>query len=193
VWSKTMPDGPYRIMVNNFNQREMSGVGFVVEIESSGRLQHFSYNKTLRRGQNVHVATLHIRGGLIDRVEAGDPSVTAANISQTKWGLTTETYVKVNAVTLSPNYWGGNAVGNKHTFFVLDGAKCDEATRGIYNEFLASRLEPHRKVFETIGDKTKCVPTDGALSGVGFSSTKRDSVVIRVQQGKKRRLYSVKF
>ena len=34
-------------------------------------------------------------------------------------------------------------MGNRHTFFVLHGAKNDEPTRGIYNEFLHPRLEPH--------------------------------------------------
>ena len=107
-------------------------------------------------------------------------------------GLTTEQYVKVNAVMLSPNHWTGNAVGNKHTFFVIDGAKNDEQTRGFfYNEFLPPRLEPHRKVFEVIGDKTKCAPTDGQLSGLGFSSTKKDAFIARVQQGKRQRIFNV--
>jgi len=94
---------------------------------------------------------------------------------------------------LSPNYWGANAVGNKHTFFVLDGAVCDEDLRGIFNEFLHPRLEPHRKVFEVIGDKTKCRPTEGGLAGIGFSSTKKDSFVIRVRSGKGQRTYNVKI
>ena len=96
------------------------------------------------------------------------------------------------AVTLSPNYWGQNAVGNKHTFFVLEGAKNDEATRGFYNEFLHPRLEPHRKVFEVIGDKTKCQPTEGQLSGLGFSSTKKETFLVRAYQGKKQRVFQVR-
>jgi hypothetical protein len=92
---------------------------------------------------------------------------------------------------LSPNYWGDNAVGNKHTFFVLDGAKNDEATRGFYNEFLHPRLDAHRKVFEVIADKTKCQPTEGQLSGLGFSSTKKDSFIVRVQQGKSQRIFNI--
>ena len=48
-------------------------------------------------------------------MEIGDPGVTASNISQTKSGLSTERYVKVDAVTLSPNYWGDNAVGDERT------------------------------------------------------------------------------
>lgn len=163
----------------------------MVEVENAGRLSHYSYNKAVRDRQDVHVVTLHMSEGRVDRVEAGDPAITAANIAMTRWGLTTEQYVPVDAVTLSPNHWGDNAVGNKHTFFVLRGAKNDEPTRGIYNEFLHPRLEAHRKVFEVIGDKTKCQPTEGQLSGLGFSSTKKTSILVKVQQGGKRRLYNV--
>jgi len=191
VWMKKTPDGSYRVVVNNYCQRETQDVGFVVEVECAGKLSHFSFNKTVRDKSNVHVATLHMRDGVVARLEMGDPAITASNISQDKWGLSTEQYVKVDAVTLSPNYWGDNAVGNKHTFFVLRGARNDEPTRGIYNEFLHPRLEPHRKVFEVIGDKTKCQPTDGQLSGLGFSSTKRTDILVKVQQGKKQRLYNV--
>lgn len=192
VWSSKMPDGGYQVVVNNFSQRETSDIGFVVEVECGGKLSHYSYNKQVRNRTDVRVATLHMKNGRVDRVETGDPAITASNIAVTRWGLTTEQYVKVDAVTLSPNYWGDNAVGNKHTFFVLHGAKNDEPTRGIYNEFLHPRLEPHRKVFEVIGDKTKCQPTDGQLSGLGFSSTKRTSFVARVQRGKRQRLYNVR-
>ena len=191
VWAKSPPDGAYRIVVNNYRYRETSDPGFVIETESGGKLSHYSYNKGVRDKQNIHVATLHMKNGVIERVEAGEPGITAANISQEKWGLTTEQYVNVNAVMLSPNYWGDNSVGNKHTFFVLDNCKSDEDTRGFYNEFLHSRLEPHRKVFEVIADKTKCQPTEGQLSGLGFSSTKKDSFIVRVTQGKKQRLFNV--
>ncbi|MEZ4363307.1 MAG: hypothetical protein R3B48_24235 [Kofleriaceae bacterium] len=191
VWMKTVSSGAYKVVVNNFRKRDSSDVGFVIEVENNTKISHFSYNKALRDKQDVHVATLHVQNGLVERLEPGDPAVTSSNVSQTKWGLQTEKYVKVNAVTLSPNYWGDNASGNKHTIFLLDGAKNDEPTRGIYNEFLHPRLERHRKVFEVIGDKTKCQPTEGQLSGVGFSSTKRDAVLIRVHQGKKQRLFNV--
>lgn len=191
VWTAKPADGAYRVVVNNFCQREHSNPGFVVEIETAGRLSHFSYNKAVRHKQDIAVVALHVKNGAVERIEVGDPCVTASNISQEKWGLTTEQYVKVNAVMLSPNHWTGNAVGNKHTFFVIDGAKNDEQTRGFYNEFLHPRLEPHRKVFEVIGDKTKCAPTDGQLSGLGFSSTKKDAFIARVQQGKRQRIFNV--
>jgi hypothetical protein len=192
VWMSQMPGGPYRVVVNNFCQRETSDVGFVIEVENAGKLSHFSYNKAVRNAQNVNVVTLHVKEGRVERVEIDDPAITATNVSQTKWGLTTEKYISVDVVTLSPNYWGDNAVGNKHTFFILRGCKNDEPARGIYNEFLHPRLEPHRKVFEVIGDKTKCQPTEGQLSGLGFSSTKRTSFLARVQQGKRQRVFNVR-
>ena len=191
VWSNKIPDGPYKVIVNNYNQRETNDPGFVIEVENGGKLSHYSYNKAVRNKQDILVCVLYLKDGAIERVEAGDPAITASNISQEKWGLKTEQYQKVAAVTLSPNYWGDNAVGNKHTFFVLDGCKCDEQMRGFYNEFLHPRLEPHRKVFEIIGDKTKCQPTEGQLSGLGFSSTKKESFLVKVRQGKKQRLFSV--
>lgn len=191
IWPDKIPDGPYRVVVNNYTARETSNPGFVIEVENSGKVLNFSYNKGVRTKQDVAVCTLHLKSGIIERVEPGDAAITSSAISQEKWGLTTEQYVKVVAVTLSPNYWGENAVGNKHTFFVLEGAKNDEATRGFYNEFLHPRLEPHRKVFEVIGDKTKCEPTEGQLSGLGFSSTKKDVILVRAQQGKKQKLYKI--
>lgn len=192
VWTNRVPDGAYKVVVNNFCRRESSDVGFVVEVECGDELSHFSYNKGIRDKQDVHVVTLRMKDGRIDRFDAGDPSVTPSNVSQTRWGLSTEQYVDVDAVMLSPNYWGDDAVGNKHTFFILRGAKNDEPTRGIYNEFLHPRLEPHRKVFEVIGDKTKCRPTDDQLSGLGFSSTKHARILVRVRQGGAQRLYSVR-
>lgn len=192
VWASSPPDGAYRVVVNNYAHRETIDPGFVIEVESDGKLSHFSYNKAVRGQQDVFVVTLHLKGGIVDRVEVGDPAITAANVSQEKWGLKTEQYVKVRAVTLSPNYWGDSAVGNKHTFFVLEGARSDEATRGFYSEFLHPRLEPHRKVFEVIGDKTKCESTGPQLSGLGFSSTKPVTFTVRAQQGKRQRIFNVR-
>lgn len=195
VWpaNRKIPDGVYRVVVNNFSQRETSNPGFVIEVEHEGKLTHYSYNKGVRNTEDIEVVSLRVEGGRVVRYEVGDPGVTTSNVSQEMWGLNTEQWVKVNCVTRSPNYWGDNAVGNKHTFFILDGCKNGEDTRGIYSEYLHPRLNPHRKVFELIGDKTKCRPTEGQLSGLGFSSGKQDNVVIKVTAGKKQKMYNVKI
>lgn len=188
AWADAPPNGSYKVVVNNFAKRETSNTGFAVEVESGGKIHSFTYNKAVKDTQDIHVCTLVVKDGVIVKIENGDDGITTTQLSQDKWGLKSETFVKVNAVTLSPNYWGGNSVGNKHLFFFLDGCLSDEPTRGIYNEFLHSRLEAHRKVFEVIGEKTKCQPVAGQLSGLGFSSTKKESVLVRVNN---KRLYSV--
>lgn len=180
-------DGEYVFKIHNWQLRTPTLGGFRAEIEFAGRIFQYDHPEPLQNKEWITLAVATLKGGVFT-IQHKHAVGTA---TQNAWGLTTEQYVKVDAVTLSPNYWGDNAVGNKHTFFVLHGAKNDEPTRGIYNEFLHPRLEPHRKVFEVIGDKTKCQPVDGALSGLGFSSTKRTDFLVKVQQGKKQRLYNV--
>lgn len=190
VWERKMPDGPYQVIVNNYRQRENSDPGFVIEIANAGKVLHYSYNKAVRDRADVVVVTLHMKNGIIERAEFGDPGISSSAISQERWGLRTEQYVKVDTIMLSPNYWGDNATGNKHFFFVCDGARCEEEMRGIYNEFLDPRLTEHRKVFEVLADKTKC-PVAPGMAGLGFSSTKPDEVRARVHQGKRQRVYNI--
>ena len=191
AWPNSVPNGVYAVLVRNYCRRELIDTGFVVEIEGLGQKLSLRYPKALPHEHAIDVAKLHVSNGSMRVVV--EPGFTAQSTSQEKWGIHTEQFVKVNTVTLSPNYWGENATGNKHFFFVLDGAKNDEPTRGIYNEFLHPRLEPHRKVFEIIGEKTKCQPTEGQLSGLGFSSTKLDTLLVRAQQGRAQKLYAVYF
>ena len=93
----------------------------------------------------------------------------------------------------SPNYWDDNVNSNKHWFFILDKCLNPEPVRGIYNEFLSNELHEHRKVFEVLGSKTKCPYDEQQLSGVGFSSTKRDEVKIHVTGNKLNQTYNVIF
>ena len=191
-WPK-VSNGVYRITVHNFNLRERFDMGFAVQVATGGKLSNFNYCKAVAYKEEVEVVKLHVRDGVVESLAIGK-GISTEDAHQEQWGLRTGQYVKVTAVTLSPNYWGSNAVGNKHTCFVLDGARNDEPTRGIYNEFLHTRLEEHRKVFEVIGEKTKCQPTEGQLSGLGFSSTKQDSVTVKVTQAaQKQRLFNVRF
>ena len=71
--------------------------------------------------------------------------------------------------------------GNKHYFFILDGAHNDSQARGFFNEFLTDDLRDHRKVFEVLGSKMKCEKSDNQLSGLGFSSTQRNHVFCKVR------------
>ena len=182
-----LKNGQYVFKIHNWQLRPPTYGGFRAEIEFGGQVFQYDHPEPLKNKEWITLAVATLKDGVFT-IEHKHPVGTA---SQDKWGLKTEQYVKVSTVMLSPNYWGENAVGNKHTFFVLEGAKSDEDMRGFYNEFLHPRLEPHRKVFEIIGDKTKCQPTEGHLAGLGFSSTKKDSFLVRVQQGKKQRIFNV--
>lgn len=181
-----LKNGQYVFKIHNWQLREPTKGGFRAEVEFGGQVFQYDHPEPLKHKEWITLAVATLRDGVFT-IEHKHPVGTA---SQEKWGLKTEQYVKVTTVMLSPNYWGG-AVGNKHTFFVLDGAKSDEEARGFYNEFLHPRLEEHRKVFEVIAAKTKCRPTEGHLAGLGFSSTKKDSFLARVQQGKKQRIFSI--
>lgn len=55
-----------------------------------------------------------------------------------------------------------------------------EPVRGFFNEYLNSELTPHRKVFEVLADKMKTPYQEHQLSGLGFSSTMRNSVIVKV-------------
>ena len=76
--------------------------------------------------------------------------------------------------------------------FILDGCKNPESPRGFYNEFLPTKFNKYRKVFEVLGDKTKCKMTDKQLSGLGFSSTKENELVCKVS-GNINRMMKIKF
>jgi hypothetical protein len=172
---KTMRDGAYRLVVNNFSRRS-DGIGFEVEIEVCGTVHNFAYEKALRAGENVEVAIIHVKGGAVT-VEPKIPSTTS---SKDVWGLKTMQYARVDAIMFSPNYWGENGVGNKHVFFMLHGCVNEGEARGFYNEFLKESLTPHRKVLEMVGARVKTGKSDEQLSGLGFSLTQRSSVLIRV-------------
>lgn len=184
------PNGKYKIWVNQFYQRETNDVGFTIEVENQGNIEQYSFNKSVKG--NVQVGEFTLKNGVIVDRKIGSGLI-GGSISQEKWGVKTETFAKVQVVMNSPNHWDDNGVGNKHWFFILENCKNDQPTRGIYNEFLNSALDKHRKVFEVVGDKTKCQPEDDQLSGLGFSSTQQDSVVVRVKGSKLQQTYNVIF
>lgn len=184
-------DGEYTITVHQYNQRSRENVGFQMEIECGNQIHQLSFEQNVTR--QVPVVKFMMVKGQLTNLSILDKRIKHQGLSQSVWGVNTETFVKVNTLMLSPNHWDDNAVGNKHWFFILEGCANPEGTRGIYNEFLRSNLEPHRKVFEVLGSKTRCVPSNDQLSGLGFSSTRGDEVTIRVTGTKINKTYKVKF
>ena len=184
----TMREGLYQLSVNNYHRRS-DGRGFEVEIEFDGQVHHIVHDKVLRIGDTTIVAKIqysHKSGFQI--IE----SLPSSQTSREVWGLSTQTFHPVNVLMLSPNYWDDRSVGNKHYFFMIDGCRNDGSARGFFNEFLKADLDKHRKVLEMVGSKVKVDNSDHQLSGLGFSSTMRNSVVCRVK-GSFTRMLKVTF
>ncbi|AND74979.1 hypothetical protein pf16_56 [Pseudomonas phage pf16] len=187
VWSKHPQNGTYTVEVNNFNQRSTSNAGFEIEVEFGGRVFSFAQPKGLRHKERVSVGTITVRGNeiTVHGLKEGSASIE-------KWGVTTEQWVPVDMVMRSPNFWEGKQVGNEHLFFMLKGCVNPDSTRGFYNEFLRDDLNEHRKVFELLGSKLKAPASENQLSGIGISTTKKESITVRVK-GSVNRVLNVSF
>jgi len=173
--------GKYKVMVNNFTKRESVDVGFVIEVATGHETITFTYDKAVGGRETVTVVEFLYDGNDVELVTTNKGvSLDGGTSSQEQWGISTNRYIPVSMVMNSPNHWGDQEIGNKHFCFILDGCLNPEPTRGIYNEFLDGKLNEHRKVFEVIADKTKCPPSDVQLSGLGFSSTQRNQLAVRV-------------
>lgn len=188
---KNISDGTYVVRVNNFSKRESIDVGFTLEVEFDGNIKTYHYNKPVI--DTIQCLELIVKNKALVDVKVLDGDIISEEVSQNKWGVNTETFVDVTSIIQSPNYWGDNKSGNRHTFFILKDCKNPDSIRGIYNEFLSPELEKHRKVFEIIGEKTKCQYSEEQMSGIGFSSTKKQDLTLRVDNGNIKQVYNVKF
>jgi hypothetical protein len=175
---RTMLPGVYVLTVHNYCQRETIDCGFTVEIEFDGNIHMFTYPKAVRASETIQVAQIQYDGRNFVAVTSKLESVQA---TRTVWNLPTQTFHPVSAIMPSPNYWSGDGIGNKHFFFMLDGCKNEGQARGIYNEFLSSELDKHRKALELIGARMKTETAADQLSGLGFSATKRDHLLCNVK------------
>lgn len=180
VWTNKfkMLEGTYEVFVNNYTKREDIDVGFVVEIEYGGVTYTFSYSRPVRHKEDVTVAKFSFyREKGITFIE----SLPEESISKNVWGVDTQKYHNVKLMLNSPNFWGGDTIGNKHLFFILNECQNTGSSRGFYNEFLREDLTKHRKVFEVLAAKSKVPAIDEQLCGIGFSSTKKDYFYCRVE------------
>ncbi len=173
-----MKEGLYILQVNNFFRRESIDVGFDVEVEFDRVTYTFSYDKPVKDKETITVAEIKYSW------KDGFTIVKSLPSSQTVkqiWSIPTQTFHKVSVALYSPNHWDEKAVGNKHYFFMLDGCLNDGKARGFFNEFLNEELNVHRKVLEVVGAGMKTEESTNQLSGLGFSSTQRNSLLCRVK------------
>lgn len=157
---------------------KLKALGFTLEIEYNGEVRQFVYDKPVKHKENVMVAEITYSKSKGIQIRELIPSTSNSSIGI--WNIDTNKFHKVNVMMMSPNYWDEQGIGNKHYFFMLDDCKNPEPVRGFFNEYLNSELTPHRKVFEVLADKMKTPYQEHQLSGLGFSSTMRNSVIVKV-------------
>lgn len=183
-----MIPGTYKFFVNQFAYR--GSQGFKAEVEVNGEIHSYEYNTPVRGNVDVAEVILDQSGNfkVVDKLPGN-----CATISKDVWGIKTLQFTPVSVVCYSPNYWDEQkGIGHQHLFFMLKDCINPEEPNGYYNEFLKPELEQHRRVFEALGAKAHVKDVDDQLSGVGFSLTKRNDLIIKVK-GATERVLKIKF
>lgn len=178
IWDdiNKMLEGEYCFKVHNYSHCGGTS-GFIAEIEYDGNIYKYEYNKELKNKETVIVAKINFsKTKGIEFIES------LPNNKSTKeyWNINTNNFHNVKLITNSPNYWDNNKIGNKHYFFIIDDCINDKPTRGIYNEYLKNEFLPYRKAFDIVGSKLKVEKSNSQLSGLGFSSTIKNSLICKV-------------
>lgn len=183
-----MKPGTYKFYVNQYSFRNSQG--FKAEVEVNGEIHSYEYNTPVRGNVDVAEVILDQSGNfkVVDKLPGN-----CATISKDVWGIKTLQFTPVSVVCYSPNYWDEQkGIGHQHLFFMLKDCINPEEPNGYYNEFLKPELEQHRRVFEALGAKVHVKDVDDQLSGVGFSLTKRNDLIIKVK-GATERVLKIKF
>lgn len=183
-----MKPGTYKFYVNQYSFRNSQG--FKAEVEVNGEIHSYEYNSPVRGNVDVAEVILDQSGNfkVVDKLPGN-----CATISKDVWGIKTLQFTPVSVVCYSPNYWDEQkGIGHQHLFFMLKDCINPEEPNGYYNEFLKPELEQHRRVFEALGAKAHVKDVDDQLSGVGFSLTKRNDLIIKVK-GATERVLKIKF
>ncbi|MEG1310479.1 MAG: hypothetical protein RR942_06550 [Romboutsia sp.] len=178
-WQSNAPNGRYRFYVNNYSDRNHGDNPFKVELQVKDQVFTFEGN-----------ADMNYRKTVVFEFDYYDGQVTMlsknAMINTTEnWNLDNNQFVKVNAITKSPNLWENNNLehlGN-HTFFILDGCKdlSEGKGRGFFNEMLIPDLRAIRKTLEAYTSMTPIEGVDEATAcGVGYSNNSDWNLTLKI-------------
>ena len=184
-----METGTYTFFVENyFNAGGRSG--FKAEIEFDGNIYSFEYDKELKNKEKVIVAEVVLDNNGMFAIKE---KLNATTSSKDVWGVKTNQFTPVSVIMYSPNYWNEQqGIGNKHLFFMLKDCINPENPNGFFNEFLKNDLDKHKRVFEALGSRMAVKESTEQLSGIGFSSTLRNDLIVKVR-GNSERILKIKF
>ena len=183
-----MVPGDYVFSVHCYSNRGGQS-GFKGEIEFDGQVYPFEYPHACTEKQEIIIGTVNLSASGQFTYK---PNL-ASGVSSHIWGVPTNEFTPVTMVMKSPNHWGkGEGVGHLHYFFILKDCISPEESSGYYNEFMCSDLSKHSRVIEGMSEYMKVAPSDRQVSGVGFSVTQENDVIVRVT-GVTRRQFLVQF
>lgn len=180
--SNGLENGVYKFYVHQYNRRSKSMEGFTLQVENDGELQNYSYGKSMRTDEKYNVISARWNGKEFKIIDVWAEFDGRSSAAVTHNGIKTSHFVPVSMIMKSPNHWHDQAVGNEHTFFIVKDCKFNGKIRGFFNEFLTSELRAERKALEVLGSKLMFEPSEDQLSGFGFSSTIKNSFIVRVTQ-----------
>lgn len=185
-----MHEGTYQFWVHCYSGRGGRS-GFRAEIEFDGQVYTYDYRIPLRDGQDVAVAEVTLSNGKFSIVHKLDSSEQSKEV----WNIKTNEFIPATVICNSPNFWNEDeGTGNKHYMFMLKGCENPEQPNGWYNEFLKSELAfKHRKVMEAMAYQCHVEDDGDQMSGLGFSTTIRNYVVVRVTGSSMERVVKVLF
>ena len=186
--AKVLP-GKHVVEINNYTKRDTNHVGCEVEIEYLGTTWNFEYSADIPRGKTVKITEFDFD---ITKGLTFGKGIASKSASKEIWGIQTNKWSTVSTMMFSPNHWEGEDAGHKHVFFIIKDCLNPDTVRTFYNEFLSSDLVADRKVFEIVGARTKAAYSDQQLSGIGFSTTRRSEIKVRVT-GEGNKVYNVQF
>jgi len=171
-----MQEGKYTIWVNAY--RSSGSKGCTVELDIKGETTTFEHNVPIRDNENVKIAEVVLKDG---KFNIKEPIPSTFTPSKDVHNLETNHFYKTSLVCLSPNHWGNNATGNKHFFFMLGDLKVKDSIVGFHTENVEGELAKHRKVIEALSQTCQIQPTKESLSGIGFNSTVKDYLIVKLK------------
>lgn len=188
-WERNAPNGRYRFYVHNYSERGTGKTPFKVEMEVRGKTWTFN-GVSGSTGWQTDVFEFDYHNGEVAQIRH------AAITSDESWTAQSNTFVKVNGITTSPNLWGQNPrpQAGSHVFFLLDGLKdtSEGIGRGFFNEMLITEL---REIRRTLEGFTASTPIEGAdeasACGLGFSKDSEWNLTLKVTSGNTTQLVKI--